>query len=117
MEGDSKGNIMQYQSNSATLEHTAPSASRYSTPYHDLGDDAGPRIPNWAEHRSVYRGAGQTTYIVETEHFDRAAKRDLSHLAQHGWHVTVERASGRQARTRVGLVRRPSGRPANRTRA
>lgn len=101
----------------ATLRATHAATSRPATPYHDLGDGAEPRIPDWAEHRSVYRGSGQTMYMVETTRLDRAARRDLSHLAEHGWQVTIERANGRQANTRVGLVRRPSGRPVKRVRA
>lgn len=103
---------MQHNTTIQTREQT--SAASLDTPYHELGDGAGPRIPGWAEHRSVYRGGGHTTYMVETTRLDRAARRDLTHLAEHGWQVTIERASGRQANTRVGLVRRPGSRPANR---
>lgn len=92
----------------------APATSRLATPYHELGNADGPRIPGWAEHRSVYRGGGRTIYMVETKRLNRAARRDLTHLSEHGWQVTIERASGHQANTRVGLMRRPSSRPANR---
>lgn len=65
------------------------------TPYHALGDGTGPRTPEWATHRSVYRASGRTLYLVETDRFD-AAQRDLATLARNGWDVQVDRA-GRAA--------------------
>lgn len=61
------------------------------TPYHALGDSDGPRVPEWAQHRSVYRAAGRTLYLVETDQVD-AAHNDLSTLAERGWNVQVDRA-------------------------
>lgn len=59
------------------------------TPYHALGDGT-PRVPDWAGNRSVYRSAGRTMYLVETDRF-AAAQRDLSSLASSGWDVQVDR--------------------------
>ncbi|GAA1326092.1 hypothetical protein ACFSWE_16420 [Leucobacter albus] len=61
------------------------------TPYHSLGEDAKMRIPEWAQHRSVYRSAGRTLYVVETDKL-AAASSDLARLDSAGWNVAVETA-------------------------
>lgn len=66
------------------------------TPYHELGADGTPVIPDWAGQRSVYRSAGRTLYLVETEALDRA-RRDLEALANRGWEVRIDRAGQRKA--------------------
>ena len=67
------------------------------TPYHSLGEDAKMRIPEWAQHRSVYRSAGRTLYVVETDTL-ADARHDLA-----GWNVAVqsEGASARIALSRA----------------
>ncbi len=60
------------------------------TPYHELGELGTPRVPEWAQHRSVYRAAGRTLYLVETDRL-AAAQRDLDALARNGWQVLVDR--------------------------
>lgn len=60
------------------------------TPYHELGELGRPRVPEWAGHRAVYRAAGRTLYLVETDRLD-AAKGDLDALARSGWQVRIER--------------------------
>lgn len=68
------------------------------TPYHALGElaqhDGTPRVPEWAQHRSVYRAAGRTLYLVETDRLD-AARQDLDALSRLGWQVQVDRADDR----------------------
>lgn len=59
------------------------------TPYHALGSAAGPRVPEWAQHRSVYRAAGRTLYVVETNNLAQAGD-DLAKLRTSGWDVRVE---------------------------
>lgn len=82
-----------------TIEHThgttgvAP-VRPVRTPYHSLGAGS-PRIPEWAQHRSVYRTAGRTLYRVGTDRLD-AARRDLRKLAAGGWDVEIDR-TGRLA--------------------
>ncbi|MFC5339010.1 hypothetical protein [Leucobacter denitrificans] len=66
------------------------------TPYHSLGENSTMHIPNWAQHRSVYRSAGRTLYVVETEKYGDA-RRDLAHLNRAGWDVSVD-AAGDNAR-------------------
>ncbi|MFF8819418.1 MULTISPECIES: hypothetical protein [Leucobacter] len=66
------------------------------TPYHSLGEGAKMRIPAWAQHRSVYRSAGRTLYVVETDTL-ADARRDLVRLDKAGWDVAVE-AAGTNAR-------------------
>lgn len=62
------------------------------TPYHVLGGAAGtPHVPEWAQHRSVYRAAGRTLYRVGTDKLDATAQRDLNTLAAGGWNVEVDR--------------------------
>ncbi|GAA2827611.1 hypothetical protein FB468_2681 [Leucobacter komagatae] len=72
------------------------------TPYHSLGEDAKMRIPEWAQHRSVYRSAGRTLYVVETDTL-ADARRDLARLDSAGWNVAVqsEGASARIALSRA----------------
>lgn len=74
--------------------HTIRPAPR--TPYHSLGGDTTMHIPEWAQHRSVYRSAGRTLYVVETDEL-AAARRDLKRLGRSGWDVSVE-AAGKNAR-------------------
>lgn len=66
------------------------------TPYHELGEAGAPRIPAWARRRSVYRSAGRTLYLVETDRID-AARRDLGALARRGWDVRIDPAGGTAA--------------------
>lgn len=66
--------------------------SKLFTPYHALGGERGTRVPEWAQHRSVYRGPGRTTYLVETDELG-AASADLTLLSRTGWDVQVERES------------------------
>jgi len=67
------------------------------TPYHALGEltrhDGTPRVPEWAQHRSVYRAAGRTLYLVETDRLD-AAQHDLDALSRLGWQVRIDRDAG-----------------------
>ncbi|MFC6234174.1 hypothetical protein ACFPZL_03640, partial [Leucobacter soli] len=62
------------------------------TPYHELGSiaettpEGAPRVPAWAGHRSVYRAAGRTLYLVETDRLADAA-HDLDELSRRGWQV------------------------------
>ena len=74
------------------------------TPYHSLGGEDGMRIPNWAQHRSVYRAAGRTHYLVETDRVDDA-KLDLKRLERAGWEVRVTADSTARI-TRIALTRR-----------
>lgn len=60
------------------------------TPYHELGSGS-PRVPAWAQHRSVYRSAGRTLYLVETDALD-TARTDLDTLSNRGWDVKIDRA-------------------------
>lgn len=59
------------------------------TPYHSLGGETQMHIPDWAQHRSVYRSAGRTLYVVETDTF-ADAKKDLARLGRAGWNVSIE---------------------------
>ncbi len=61
------------------------------TPYHALGAAGTPHVPEWAQHRSVYRAAGRTLYRVGTDKLDATAQRDLNTLAAGGWDVEVDR--------------------------
>lgn len=61
------------------------------TPYHELGKGA-PMIPEWAQHRSVYRAAGRTLYLVETDALD-VAREDLDTLSSRGWDVRIDRGT------------------------
>lgn len=65
-------------------------ATKLFTPYHALGGSRGARVPDWAQHRSVYRGPSSTTYLVETDELG-SASADLTRLARTGWDVRVER--------------------------
>lgn len=74
------------------------------TPYHSLGGEDGMLIPSWVQHRSVYRAAGRTLYLVETDRVDDA-KPDLKQLHRAGWEVQVtEDPAGSVAR--IALTRR-----------
>lgn len=59
------------------------------TPYHELGSGS-PVVPGWAQHRSVYRAAGRTLYLVETDALD-TARGDLDTLSNRGWDVRIDR--------------------------
>jgi hypothetical protein len=74
------------------------------TPYHSLGGEDGMRIPNWAQHRSVYRVAGRTLYLVETDRVDEA-KLDLKRLDRAGWDVRVTEDPAASV-ARIALTRR-----------
>lgn len=63
------------------------------TPYHSLAgtnDSDALVVPDWAQHRSVYRSAGRTLYLVDTDVLGDA-ERDLRRIASAGWDVQVER--------------------------
>lgn len=83
-------------------------AQTLRTPYHSLGGEDGMRIPRWAQHRSVYRAAGRTLYLVETDRVDDA-RLDLKRLDRAGWNVQVtedpEGSTSRIALTRKELAR------------
>ncbi len=76
------------------------------TPYHSLGDGE-MIIPDWAQHRSVYRTSGRTLYVVDTDRLGDA-KGDLARLNRAGWDVQVaehpEHASARIAFARRDLA-------------
>lgn len=59
------------------------------TPYHELGSGQAPVVPDWAQHRSVYRAAGRTLYLVGTDRLD-SARADLDSLAGRGWDVRID---------------------------
>lgn len=59
------------------------------TPYHALGEGVVPVVPAWARNRSVYRSAGRTLYLVETDSL-HTAKQDLEHLSRSGWDVHID---------------------------
>lgn len=77
--------------------------STIRTPYHELGDGS-PRVPGWAQHRSVYRAAGRTLYLVETDSL-ATAHRDLDTLSNRGWDVRIEQAGGNTATANISLCR------------
>lgn len=86
------------------ISHINMSQMRHArTPYHSLGDGTETRIPDWAEHRSVFRTAGRTLYLVETAHLAEAAP-DLRELDHAGWNVSVEQSDAPLAR--IALTRR-----------
>ncbi len=66
------------------------------TPYHSLGGETQMHIPEWAQHRAVYRSAGRTLYVVKTDEL-AAARHDLKRLDRAGWDVSVE-SEGSNAR-------------------
>jgi len=74
------------------------------TPYHELGDGS-PIVPTWAQHRSVYRAAGRTLYLVETDSL-ATAHQDLDTLAHRGWDVRIERAGNSEATANISLSRK-----------
>jgi len=67
-------------------------STKLFTPYHALAGERGTRVPEWAQHRSVFRGPGRTTYLVETDELS-SASADLTLLSRTGWDVQVERES------------------------
>ena len=67
--------------------------TKIHTPYHELGDGS-PLVPEWAQHRSVYRSAGRTLYLVETDSL-ATAHRDLDTLSNSGWEVRIDEAAER----------------------
>lgn len=73
-----------------TIQDSDVGARALHTPYHALGGTRGARVPSWVKHRSVYRGEGRTTYLVETDHIE-SATGDLARLADAGWDVLIER--------------------------
>lgn len=81
----------------------ARSTPALRTPYHSLGDEAQMRVPEWAQHRSVYRTSGRTLYLVETDR-PAEARRDLEQLSRSGWDVNVEQPST-GALTRIAFTR------------
>lgn len=78
--------------------HSAP----VRTPYHSLGGGHEMIVPGWAQHRSVYRAAGRTLYVVETDRLDDA-RLDLARLSRAGWAVQIE---GEPSDARITLTRR-----------
>ncbi|WP_025134719.1 hypothetical protein [Leucobacter sp. PH1c] len=78
------------------------------TPYHSLGSGSEMHVPEWAQHRSVYRTSGRTLYLVETDQ-PSAARGDLERLTRSGWDVRVERAPQGEL-TRIALTRGDLGR-------
>lgn len=70
--------------------------TRIRTPYHELGETGTPVVPEWAQHRRVYRAAGRTLYLVDTDSID-TARRDLDTLEQRGWEVRIDRNGERTA--------------------
>lgn len=78
--------------------------STIRTPYHELGDGS-PRVPGWAQHRSVYRSAGRTLYRVETDSL-ATAHRDLDTLSNRGWDVHIERSISSKASANISLSRK-----------
>lgn len=74
------------------------------TPYHELSEGNSPLVPEWAQHRSVYRSAGRTLYLVETDSLDSASD-DLLTLAERGWDVQIDRAAGNPGAS-ISLSRR-----------
>lgn len=74
------------------------------TPYHSLGGDTEMLIPDWAQHRSVYRSAGRTLYLVETDSLSDA-RLDLARLDRAGWDVRVSEGSEGEG-ARIALTRK-----------
>lgn len=86
-----------------TRTTTARPVRALRTPYHSLGGDDTMRVPDWAQHRSVYRTSGRTLYLVETDRLDDA-RADLRRLGHAGWDVRIaEDPSGSGAR--IALTR------------
>lgn len=74
------------------------------TPYHSLGGETEMIVPDWAQHRSVYRTSGRTLYVVETDRLSEA-RSDLRKLERAGWEVRVAQdPTGPGAR--IALTRR-----------
>ncbi len=88
------------------MTHNITNITPIRTPYHELGQGT-PRVPEWAQHRSVYRAAGRTLYLVETDALD-TARQDLDTLSSRGWEVRIDPAGnlgGAQAAS-IALSRR-----------
>lgn len=66
------------------------------TPYHALSEEGTPVFPDWARARSVYRAAGRTLYLVETDSLENA-QNDLAHLQNSGWDVHIDRTHAQHA--------------------
>lgn len=88
--------------NTNNITDFAPQPLR--TPYHSLGDGASMHIPDWAQHRSVYRSSGRTLYLVETDRLSDA-QLDLKRLGRAGWNVRVEE-DPEGSSTRIALTRK-----------
>lgn len=96
--------------NVTNITREVADAAAPRTPYHSLGSGNATRIPAWAQHRSVYRSAGRTLYLVETDRIGDA-HRDLVDLGRAGWDVQVEEdATGSHAL--IALTRRDVARAA-----
>lgn len=82
------------------------------TPYHSLGD-GDMHIPGWAQHRSVYRSAGRTLYLVDTDRL-QDARHDLTRLDRAGWDVQIA-PHPEGSRARIAFTRRDLARSAGST--
>ncbi|WP_053384266.1 hypothetical protein [Leucobacter celer] len=92
--------------NNITPLHEQRRVRPLRTPYHSLGDGHEMIVPDWAQHRSVYRTSGRTLYLVETESLDEALG-DLERLGRAGWDVRVdEDPAAPGSRARIALSRR-----------
>lgn len=103
--------LQQHRAARAAAPTTAVAATRIAptrTPYHSLGGGAEMRVPDWAQHRSVYRAAGRTLYLVETDRLSDA-RADLARLDRAGWDVQVHEDGGA---ARIALTRRDLARAA-----
>ena len=74
------------------------------TPYHALSESDKPLVPSWAKHRSVYRSAGRTLYLVETDSLEGAGA-DLLTMATRGWDVKIDQPAGEPGAS-IALTRR-----------
>lgn len=78
------------------MTNTIDNITHLRTPYHALGDNGTPTVPSWARTRSVYRAAGRTLYLVETDQLE-TAQNDLDQLARSGWDVHIDSKSPQAA--------------------
>lgn len=81
------------------------------TPYHSLGEGREMLVPDWAQHRSVYRTGGRTLYLVETDRLEEA-RGDLHRLDRAGWEVRVAEDRDTRGSARIALTRRDLARAA-----
>ncbi|RGE23337.1 hypothetical protein [Leucobacter sp. wl10] len=81
------------------------------TPYHSLGDGREMLVPDWAQHRSVYRSSGRTLYLVETDSLAEA-RDDLERLGRAGWDVRVAEDPAAPSRARIAFTRKEFARAA-----